>query len=318
MKAWRFHTPGSPLVLEDVPEPMPGPSQVVVGIRAAGLCHTDVGILHDPVWTERVGPLPLTLGHELAGEIVACGPEVGGWSVGDRVGVFPAGTTRPGLGRDGGYSFRCVADAADLVRVPDGVSFELAAMGTDAGRAPYRAVVGRGEVQPGERVGIIGLGGLGQIGARIAVLSGAEVYVAEVKESLWPLARELGAHDVAASITDFADLDLVVDFAGFGATTAEAIEAVREFGRVVQVGMARLESTISTNALILKQVSLLGSRAGSLGDIEAVYELFATGDLDPELTRIGFDEIPDALDRLHRGDAVGRYVAVLDATGPAR
>ncbi|MBC2960036.1 zinc-binding dehydrogenase [Nocardioides deserti] len=313
MKAWRFQGTGEPLVLADVPEPTAGPGQVVVDIHAAGLCHTDVGILHDPIWAAEIAEPPLTLGHELAGTISEVGDGVTGWAVGDRVGVSPAGTTRPGLGRDGGYSSKCIAHPADLVRMPAGLSFELAAMGTDAGRAPYRAVVVRGEVQAGQRVGVIGLGGLGQIGARIAVLKGAEVYVAEVKESLWPLAEDLGASGVAKSITEFVDqeLDLIVDFAGFGSTTADAIETVKPFGRVVQVGMGVLESTISTNTLILKQVTLMGSRGGTVQDIADVYDMFTSRDLSPELTSITFGDIPAALDRLHRGEAVGRYVAVM-------
>ena len=204
----------------------------------------------------------------------------------------------------------CTAFPEDLVRIPSQVDFPLAAAGTDAGRAPYRAVVVRGQVQAGERVGIVGLGGLGQVGARIAVLRGAEVYAADPKEDLWPMARDLGVTKVAKDISEFSDLDLVVDFAGFGSTTAGAIKAVREFGRVVQVGMGRLEATISTNELILKQVTLLGSRSGTVDDIAAVYEMFASGQLTPTLEQISFEEIPEAIDRLRAGRVTGRLVAV--------
>jgi propanol-preferring alcohol dehydrogenase len=313
MQAWQFTGTGDPLVLAEVPTPAPGHGEVLVDVHAAGLCHTDVGIMHDPTWLRTLGPRPLTLGHEVAGTISCLGEGVTGWRVGDRVGINPAGTTRPGLGQDGGYAPHCLAHPADLVAMPDGLSFEHGALATDAGRAPYRAVMVRGEVTAGQRVGIIGLGGLGQVGARIAVLAGAEVYVAEAKESLWPRARELGAVAVAGRITEFADvgLDVVVDFAGFGTTTADALEAVRTFGRVVQVGMGRLESTISTNTLIMKQATLVGSRGGTVEDIAAVYEMFASGDLDPEFTRIGFDDIPSALERLHRGEVEGRLVAML-------
>ncbi|CAM3275820.1 zinc-binding dehydrogenase [Nocardioides dubius] len=310
MKAWQMTATTRPLVLAEVPVPAPEPGEVLIEVRAAGLCHTDVGILHDPTWLERVGPLPLTLGHEIAGVIREVGMQVQGWSVGERVAVNPAGGTRPGFGRGGGYAPLCTALPDDLVRIPEGLDFPLAAAGTDAGRAPYRAVVVRGQLAPGERVGVIGLGGLGQVGARIAVLRGAEVYVAEPKQELWAMARELGAHEVAADITAFSDLDLVVDFAGYGSTTAGAIKAVREFGRVVQVGMGRLESTISTNDLILKQVTLLGSRSGTVDDIAAVYEMFASGELSPTLEQIGFDDIPAALDRLKAGQVTGRLVAV--------
>lgn len=315
MRSWQFTGVGAPLELVEGPVPRPGPEEVLIQVRAAGLCHTDVGILHDATWQGRVGPLPLVLGHEVAGVVTELGAEVavrGPWQVGDRVGLNPAGRTRPGLGQAGGYGPFCLAYAEDLVAMPDDLSFAHGALATDAGRAPYRAVIVRGGVGPGTKVGIIGLGGLGQTGARIAVLAGAEVHVAEVKESLWPMARELGAIGVASSITEFADrdLDVIVDFAGFGTTTAEAIETVREFGTVVQVGMGRLESTISTNELILKQVTLLGSRGGTVEDIAAVYEMLRTGDLAPAFTEIGFDDIPQALEDLHAGRGVGRAIAL--------
>jgi propanol-preferring alcohol dehydrogenase len=175
----------------------------------------------------------------------------------------------------------------------------------------HHAVMTKGRVVAGTRLGIIGLGGLGQIGARVGVLAGAEVYVAELNEEVWDLADELGVTGIARSIRDFADkrLDVIVDFAGFGTTTAEAIETVRFAGRVVQVGMGKLEATISTRDLILKECELVGSRGGTSDDIAGVYELFASGQLTPHYTEIGFDDIPDGLDRLARGEVKGRLVA---------
>ena len=312
MHAWQFVGTGQPLQLAEVEPPQPGPGQVLVDIRAAGLCHTDAGILDDPQWLQRLGPLPLTLGHEVAGVVSAVGDGVTDFRPGDPVGISPAGSTRPGLALDGGYAACCVADVEDLIPIPPGVSFPEAAAGTDAGRAAYRAVMVRGRVAAGDKVGIIGLGGLGQFGTRLAVLAGAEVYVAEIKESNWPLARELGAADVARDITAFADrpLDVVVDFAGYGTTTAAAIEAVRPFGTVVQVGMGRLEATIPTSTLIFKQVTLLGSRSGTTEDIAAVYRLIALGQLRPRLTEIAFDDVPDGLSRLRAGEVTDRLVMV--------
>lgn len=316
MKAWQFERAGSPLVLNEIAEPEPQPGEVLIEVKGAGLCHTDVGILHEPGWSDRIGPFPLTLGHEVAGVITQLGEGVCGYRVGDRVGVFPAGRSRPGLGRSGGYSFRCTALIEDLVPVPDGVTFAQAAIGTDAGRAAYRAVVVRGGVREGHKVGIVGLGGLGQMGARIAVLRGATVYVADTKEAVWALAMELGARAVARDIAEFAaeKLDVVVDFAGFGTTTASALEAVRDFGTVVQVGMGRMQAEIPTGTLVFKQVTLIGSRGGSVDDIAAVYQLMATGRLAPRLSAISFDQIPEALEGLRRGEVDGRVVALYGCT----
>lgn len=314
MKAWQFTTTHAPLVLAEVPEPRARPGEVVVDVRAAGLCHTDVGVLEDEGWLSTLVRTPITMGHEVAGVVSAVGEGVTEFTTGDRVGICPTTPLgAPGFNYDGGFGEQVVVGEDALVRIPANVSFALGAAGTDAGMTSHHAVVANGQVTAGTRVGIIGLGGLGQIGARVAVLAGAEVYVAEVNEKVWPLAREIGAKDVKPSIAAFKDvgLDVVVDFAGFGTTTAEAIETVRVGGRVVQVGMGRLEATISTKALILGQVTLIGSNGGTKEDVQGVYDHFASGQLAPAVTEIGFDEIPEGLERLARGEVVGRLVAVL-------
>ncbi len=312
MKAWQFTGTREPLVLTEVDEPVASAAEVLVEIRAAGLCHSDVGLLHEDGFPLPSGArLPLTLGHEVAGVVRQVGAGVTGHRVGDRVALAVVGERVAGIHRDGGYTFALTADPDVLVPIPAGVSFEQAAAGTDAGATAHHAVVVAGQITQGDRVGIIGLGGLGQIGARVATLAGCEVHVAEVKQDIWPLARELGATSVVTDITELADrqLDVIVDFAGFGTTTAAAVETVRPGGRVVQVGMGRLTATISTRALILNQVTLVGCLGGDKGDIAGIYHLIDTGELDPALSVIGFEEIPEGLDRLARGEVVGRLVA---------
>ena len=152
-----------------------------------------------------------------------------------------------------------------MVRIPDEVDFVNGAAATDAGMTSYAAVVRRGGVKAGDKVGIIGLGGLGQIGARVAYLLGAEVYVAEIKEDIWPLAKELGAVDVRRSIKDFNDVkfDVIIDFAGFGTTTADAVDVIGLGGVVVLVGMGKLETTIDSKSLIVNQCDQIRVRAPS-------------------------------------------------------
>ena len=312
MRAWQFTNTHEPLVFADVPVPSAGPGQVVLDVVSAGLCHSDVGVLEDEGWLPFLPRRPVTMGHEVAGVVTEVGDDVTEWSIGDRVGVCPmtrAGA--PGYGYDGGFADKIVVDQITLVPIPESVSFALGAAGTDAGMTSHHAVMATGRVAAGTKLGIIGLGGLGQIGARVGVLAGAEVYVAEIDEEVWDLAGELGVTGVARSIRDFADrqLDVIVDFAGFGTTTAEAIETVRFGGRVVQVGMGKLEATISTRDLIIKEIELVGCRGGTKDDVAGVYELFATGQLAPHYAEIGFDDIPDGLDRLARGLVKGRLVA---------
>jgi propanol-preferring alcohol dehydrogenase len=312
MKAWQFTNTGEPLVLAEVEEPMPGPDEVLIDVKTAGLCHSDVGLLEDEGWLRTLAKRPITIGHEVAGVITGLGEGVIGWQIGDRVGICP--TTEagaPGYVRDGGFSYKAVTPTVSLVRIPDNVSFALGATGTDAGMTSHHAVIANGQVKAGTTVGIIGFGGLGQIGSRVAVLAGAEVYVAEVNERVWQNALDAGVKGVKKSIKEFegVNFDVIVDFAGFGTTTAEAIDVVGIGGRVVQVGMGRLEATISTASLILRKVTLIGSQGGTKADVEGVYRYFATGKLTPTITEITFDQIPEGIDRLKHGEVVGRLVA---------
>ncbi|WP_447924521.1 zinc-binding dehydrogenase [Georgenia muralis] len=312
MKAWHFTTTNEPLVEADIPEPTPGPGEVVLDIKAAGLCHSDVGAMTDPGWLALIPHRPIVIGHEIAGVVAKVGEGVTEVAVGDRVGVCPtASEGAPGYARDGGFTYRHRVLAGDLVPMPAGLTFELAALGTDAGMTSYHAVMVQGGLRRGDKVGIIGFGGLGQVGARVAVVNGAEVHVAEINEAVWDRARETGAVSVVRDVTEWAgqDFDVIVDYAGFGTTTADAVAAIRRDGRIVIVGMGKLEATISTRDVILKQATLVGSNGGTKEDVAAVYELLARGDISPEVTVIGFEDIPRGLDDLRNHRVTGRVVA---------
>lgn len=312
MKAWQFTTTHAPLIRADIPEPAAGPGEVIIDIKAAGLCHSDVGAMTDEAWLDYINPRPIVIGHEIAGIVSSVGDGVTSVRVGDRVGVCPSnGHGAPGYARDGGFTeqHRCLAE--DVVPMPDGLTFELAALGTDAGMTAYHAMVTRGEAAAGMKVGVIGLGGLGQIGARVAVVRGCEVHVAEVNEAAWPLARDLGATSVVADVLDWRgqDFDLIVDYAGYGSTTAGALKAIRKQGRVVVVGMARMEIPLETMDVIHKQAEIRGSSGGTRADVAAIYELLANGDVSPVVNVIDFDDIPQGLDDLQHHRITGRVVA---------
>jgi propanol-preferring alcohol dehydrogenase len=314
MQAWRFTSTNEPLVLAEIEEPTPGPGDVVLDVKAAGLCHSDVGAMTDPSWLDVIPERPIVMGHEIAGVVRAVGDGVAGVDIGDRVGVWPMGATgAPGYARNGGFTYAHRVPVDDVVPMPDGLTFELAAIGTDAGMTSYHAVMAQGAVRAGQRVGIIGLGGLGQIGARVAVVNGAEVHVAEVNESAWPLAEEIGAVSVVGDVTAWAGrgFDVIVDFAGFGTTTADALAAIRRDGRVVVVGMGKMEITLRTMDVIRKQAQIYGSNGGTKDDIAAVYELLRSGAVEPAFTVIGFDQIPAGLDDLKHHRVTGRVVAHL-------
>lgn len=314
MQAWQWTGTGNPLTLATVPVPEPGPGEVLLRVRAAGMCHSDVGELDEPSWVENIHLNPITLGHEIAGDVVAVGEGVDDDAVvGGRYGVHPLGATVPGYGRDGGYAAFHVAPAVDLVPLPDDLSYELGALGTDAGMTSHHAVAEVAGVRAGHRVGIIGLGGLGQIGARVAVLLGAEVHAADPS----PAARELGEGIGVASVVSDAGklaglgLDAVVDFAGFTATAQAAVSAIRVGGTVVMVGMGSHTSELVTADVIHQKAVIRGSSGGTKEDIAAVYEYLRDGRITPKVERLSFDRVDEGIDRLRRGEVTGRLVVTL-------
>ncbi|MFJ8794101.1 zinc-binding dehydrogenase [Streptomyces sp. NPDC102462] len=310
MRAWQFTEVGKPLTMSEVPAPAPAADELVVHVRAAGLCHSDVGFL-DGTLTPLLPFRPITLGHEIAGIVSAVGPDVTEFSVGQKV-VIPAAIEGPGTSLNGGFADEVVVPERLVVALPDGVPFDQAAAATDAGLTSYHAVSVQGRVSPGARVGIIGLGGLGSLGAQTALALGARLFVAEKNERVHDFARSLGAESVVSDITDLAGegLDVVIDFAGFGTTTDGAIHSVRRGGRIVQVGLGRARGEIDLQALTLNEVELVGSQAGTKEDCVAVLDLVAEGRLSSRITEIGFEEIADGIGRLERGEVIGRLVAV--------
>jgi propanol-preferring alcohol dehydrogenase len=312
MKGWFFTDTNEPLALREIDEPQPGRSEVVLDVVVAGLCHSDVGMMTDSAWLQTLAFRPIILGHEIAGVVREVGAEVTSVKEGDRVGVCPtAGHGPPGYARHGGFTTQHLVHADDLVPMPDSLSFELAALGTDAGMTSYHAIVTRGQVKAGMKVGVIGLGGLGQIGARVGVIRGAEVHVAEPNEAAWAMAKEIGAMSVVADAAEWAgaNFDLVIDYAGFETTTQLATKAVKRGGRVVLVGLGKSEITLDSLALIRSEVEVLGSGGGTWQDVADVYALLASGEVSPQWTTIGFDEIPQGLDDLRHHRITGRVVA---------
>lgn len=315
MKAWQYVGDGEPITLNEVPEPVAGPGEVVLDVKAAGVCHTDVGhvdgvisyLLHAAEGEAR------TMGHEIAGIVREVGEGVTDRRVGDRV-VVRAAPEGPGTERDGGFAPLVSVQQELLVPLPDGVPWDQAAVATDGGMTSYHAVGARAEASPGLKLGLIGYGGLGSLGVQTALGRGAVVYVAEVREDRFPEILAAGVTDVATSVDAFADvgLDVIVDFAGFGTTTAQAIKTVRGGGRVVLVGLGAQFATIDSSDLVMRQIELVGSMGGDNEDVAQVLQLMLDGKLVADTAPVTFDKLGDAVDRLRDGTNVGRAVILFD------
>ena len=188
MRAIQLTSPGEPLELREVTSPTPDGDDVVVAVRATGICRSD---LHYRSGFPQVGPLPLTLGHEVAGVVAAAGEAVSDYSVGDRVCIhYQVGCGRCdycdrgfeqfcsegkmiGNGRPGGYAEQIVVPARNVIPVPESVPLSHAAVMMCSSATSLHALR-KARITPGESVAIFGAGGLGVSAIQLALILGAD------------------------------------------------------------------------------------------------------------------------------------------------
>ncbi len=198
----------SPLSVEEVPQPEPGEGELLLKVRLCGICHTDLHIAEGEV---EPPSYPVTPGHQVVGEVVEAGPQVQGWSRGDRAGVpwlYRADGTCAfcqhgqenlcpnaeftGLDVDGGFAEYTLADASYALRLPEGIDDEPAAPLLCAGIIAYRSLR-LADLEPGERLGLVGFGASAHLAIQVARHWNCEVYVFTRSQSHRELARRLGA-----------------------------------------------------------------------------------------------------------------------------
>jgi len=335
MRAARFSGPGTPVRIEEVPYPEAGPGEVVVRVAACGVCGSDLHFLEDmPLPTS-----PLTLGHEPAGTIESIGEGVEKWSVGDRValhvgagcGSCPAckfghpmscaSIQCPGLHIDGAFAEALWIPASSLVRVPDGVAMAAAAVATDCVATPYHALKCRGGMRDGERVAVIGVGGLGGQTVRLAAALGASQVVAvDISTAALERAKRFGATDTVLAVRGEdpspqireltgGGVDLAVECYGSPDTIAQSANSLDKGGTLVIVGVCmqppRIDLPVAMFAIA--ELSVLGSFASHAEDLAEVLQMEAKGVIDicSSIThRLTLDQVPEALEMLRtkRGD----------------
>lgn len=336
MRAAQLVEYGKPLEIRQVPDPEPGPGQILVRVGGAGACHSDLHIMGGEL--PLLPELPWTLGHENAGWVQALGPGVEGVEVGAPVAVFGGwgcGHCRfclsgqeqvcntllwSGIGRPGGYAEYLVVPAArHLVPLGD-LDPVTAAPLTDAGLTPYHAVRQvLPRLVPGTTAVVIGIGGLGHFGLQfLRELSPARLVAVDVAESKRSLALELGADlaldpasdDVAAAVKAGGEgAAAVLDFVGADSTLATAAACVGRQGIVEIVGLAGGSLPYSFMGMPTESV-VAGSMWGTRNELEEVLALAAAGRLSFHVERHPLEAINEVFNRLKAGEIVGRAVLV--------
>jgi NADPH:quinone reductase-like Zn-dependent oxidoreductase len=320
VKAVRIHADGGPEVLryEDAPDPVPGPDDVLIDLRAASLNRLDV-------WIRRglpSVPKPRILGADGAGVVVSGGT----YEPGARVVINPGidlgdgRITIVGEHSDGTHAERIALPREQVYRVPDGLTFEEAAAFPLVFETAYRMLVTKARVAPEEWVLVWGVGG----GVSTAVLSiakalGAFVIVTSSSESKLERARELGADaalnhetdDVVAVTKELTGggAHVVVDHVG-DATWAKSLNVARADGRICLCGATTGPNPpANLHRIWWKQLTVYGSTMGTREDFEAVYELVASGKAGPVVDKVfPLAEAASAHERMERGEQLGKIV----------
>ncbi|MEU1178376.1 zinc-dependent alcohol dehydrogenase family protein [Streptomyces sp. NPDC005820] len=328
MKAAVIEAPGK-VTVTTVPDPTPGPRDVVVDVAACGLCGTDLHILQG----EFAPTLPVVPGHEFAGEVVGLGSEVTELKIGDRVAVDPSLYCNEcrycrlgrnnlcdrwqaiGVTRSGGAAEYAVAPVANCVRLPDHVDIQDAALIEPLSCAVRGYDVLRSRL--GAHVLIYGSGTMGLMMLELAKRTGAaSVDVVDVNPERLATAEKLGCSRAGLSADELgrpAGWDVVIDATGNAAAIQDGLERVAKAGTFLQFGVSDYATTarISPYRIYNHEITITGSMA-VLHSYERAAELFATGVLDPQVFishRMPLAEYPTALDRFAAGQ--GRKIVVL-------
>lgn len=331
MKATRFYDVNTPLRIEDIPVPEIDADEVLVQVKAVGLCGSDVHIVYEGVTPTAFKPI--TLGHEPAGIVARVGSKVQGWAPGDRVSVLPLlfcgacprclrGQSQIcdqrrviGIQAEGALAEYLKVPAKNLIRLPDNVPFSVGAIITDAVATPFHALIDRAALKSGESIAIFGLGGLGLHAIQIARLAGARSVIGvDVRPEQLERARQVGADvlidarngspvTAVMEATGGRGVDVAAEFVGLKATIAQAIESISSGGRVVVSGLGAEPITVLPPTIFVrKELSLIGSYGFTKQTIEQLIELVANGKLSLETSithTFPLEQVNQGLDVLH-------------------
>lgn len=341
MKAVQYRAIGAAPEVVTVPDPEPGPGQVLLKVTAAGVCHSDMAVMSMPA--ERIPfPLPLTLGHEGVGTVAALGDGVTGLAPGESVAVYGPwgcgtcvkcaegkenyclragrlGIAPPGLGAPGAMAeYMIVDDPRHLVPL-GGLDPVRAVPLTDAGLTPYHAIKrSLPKLVPGATAVVIGAGGLGHVAIQLLrAMTAVRVVALDVSEDKLALARAVGAHETVHSdehaaaeireLTGGIGAQVVLDFVGAPPTVATAGASAAVDSDITIVGLGGGALPVGFGSLPYN-TTVTSPYWGSRSELAEVLDLARAGDVEVHVETYTLDEAPLAYERLHAGRINGRAV----------
>jgi alcohol dehydrogenase len=311
----------------EVPMPQVGDRQVLIRIRASGLCYTDVHA------TEGHLPsvFPLIPGHEPAGEVVQVGSAVTAYKIGDRVGAVGLQGTcgrcewcqagKPmfclqqeaiGCTHPGAHAEYMAAHESSVVLLPDNLSYEQAAPILCAGYTVWGGLCWA-EPKPGETVAVLGIGGLGHLAVQYAKAAGHRTIAISHSKDKFDLIRSLGADEIVgngAELLALGGADIILATGNSTAAMEDAAQALRPDGRLVIMGIGERPLSLPLDLFIMRRIKVIGSQHNGKQYLRDALRLAAEGKVEVHTEMFGLDNAVVAYQRLHEGSA--RFRAVFD------
>jgi propanol-preferring alcohol dehydrogenase len=339
MKAARYYMAGEQLRIEDIPIPKIDSNEVLIKVRSSGICHTDLHFI-DGTLKPWKGQIPLTLGHEISGDIVEIGDKIKNYKKGDRVALsnsVPCGKCRYcqagkenlclnldqiGFTLDGGYAEYCKTVEQTLVKLPNNMSYETASVLTCAAASCYHALVDIANAKKGETLLLNGFGGLGSNALQIAKALELEVIAVDVVDKKLQMAKDLGAMDTVNAAEQKVDeevkkltknegVDIALELVGISSSMDNAFRSLRRTGRFIFVGYTKDKICINPLDLVVAENSIKGSVAYTKSNLEKVIELASEGKISPVITKkYPLTQLNEALELMRKGKIIGRAVAI--------
>ncbi len=337
MRVVQVPRPGGPFETVEREIPVPGSGFVRVRVEACGICHSDA-LTKEGLWPGI--EYPRVPGHEIAGVVDAVGADVPAWKPGDRVGIgwhgghcgycdscrrgdfltCRLGVRTPGISFDGGYEDHVVAPSEALVRIPDELTTAEAAPLMCAGVTTFNSLRHAGAL-PGDRVAVLGLGGLGHLGVQFASKMGFDTVAIARGRDKEPLARQLGARvyidsreqDPAAELVRLGGARVILATVTSGAAMTAVIGGLGVDGKLLVVGAPHDPLQVPAGLLIGARRSIAGWPSGRSIDSQDTMAFAARTGVRSRNELFPLDRAAEAYDRMMSGEA--RFRVVLTTKG---